>query len=122
MQSYHPRPSISKKEPQGSRSQLRLRRWKVACCSLPTTFTADRLSLSTPTLLADPTSFEEPLLTSAISVVVDVEGGVVSVERGTIGENDGSEGGLLAFQGTGLLEKCALAAKEHAVVLHKLLE
>ncbi|KAF8551443.1 hypothetical protein OG21DRAFT_1369250, partial [Imleria badia] len=34
---------------------------------------------STPTLLADPTSFEEPLLTSTISVVVDVEGGVVGV-------------------------------------------
>ncbi|KIJ08640.1 hypothetical protein PAXINDRAFT_158082 [Paxillus involutus ATCC 200175] len=31
---------------------------------------------STPSLLVDPTSFEKPLLTSTISVVVDSEGGV----------------------------------------------
>ncbi|KAI9568667.1 ribosomal protein S5 domain 2-type protein [Boletus coccyginus] len=77
---------------------------------------------STPTLLADPTSFEEPLLTSAVTVVVDVEGGVVSVERGTMGENDGGEGEILACRDTGSLGECVLIAKERAVVLHKLLE
>ena len=77
---------------------------------------------STPTLLADPTSFEEPLLTSAISIVVDAEGGVVSVERGTMGENDGGEKEILASQNTGSLGDCVLIAKERAVVLHKLLE
>lgn len=78
--------------------------------------------LSTPTLVADPTSFEEPLLTSAITVVVDVDGGVVSVERGTMGESDGGEGEILASQATGSLEKCVLAAKERAIVLNKLFE
>lgn len=77
---------------------------------------------STPTLLPDLTSFEEPLLTSAITVIIDVDGGVVSVERGTMGENDSGEGEILASQGTGSLEKCVLAAKERAVILHKLFE
>lgn len=77
---------------------------------------------STPTLLVDPTSFEEPLLTSAISIVVDVEGGVVSVERGTMGENEGGEKEILASQDTGSLGDCVLIAKERAVVLHTLLE
>ncbi|KAG8216539.1 ribosomal protein S5 domain 2-type protein, partial [Butyriboletus roseoflavus] len=77
---------------------------------------------STPTLLADPTSFEEPLLTSAISIIVDVEGRVVSTERATMGEDDDGEGDVLASHGTGSLEKCVLVAKERAVVLHKLFE
>ncbi|KAF8434861.1 ribosomal protein S5 domain 2-type protein [Boletus edulis BED1] len=77
---------------------------------------------STPTLLADPTSFEEPLLTSTVSIVVDVEGGVVSVERGTMGENDGGQGETSASQDTGSLGECILMAKERAVVLHKLFE
>lgn len=72
--------------------------------------------------MADPTSFEEPMLTSTVSVVIDVEGGVVSVERGTVGENDGGEGEILASRDTGSLGECVLIAKERAVVLHKLLE
>lgn len=79
-------------------------------------------SRSTPTLLADPTSFEEPLLTSTISIVVDVEGGVVAVERGTMGENDVGEGDILVSQDNGSLGQCVLLAKERAVVLHRLLE
>ncbi|KAG6379753.1 ribosomal protein S5 domain 2-type protein [Boletus reticuloceps] len=77
---------------------------------------------STPTLLADPTSFEEPLLTATVSIVVDIEGGVVSVERGTMGENDGGQGETSASQDTGSLGECILMAKERAVVLHKLFE
>lgn len=73
-------------------------------------------------LLADPTCFEEPLLTSAISVVVDVEGRVISIERGTMGESDDGEGEVLASRGMGSLEKCVLVAKERAIVLHKLFE
>ncbi|KAG9311642.1 ribosomal protein S5 domain 2-type protein [Chiua virens] len=77
---------------------------------------------SVPTLLVDPTSFEEPLLTSTITVIVDADGGIVCVERGTVGENDGGEQQCLASQGTGSLEKCVLVAKERAVILHKLFE
>ncbi|KIJ16523.1 hypothetical protein PAXINDRAFT_113706 [Paxillus involutus ATCC 200175] len=70
---------------------------------------------STPSLLADPTSFEEPLLTSTISVVVDGEGGVVSVERNALGGSDGGERELF-------LDKCLLAAKDRSAILHKLLQ
>jgi exosome complex component RRP43 len=77
---------------------------------------------STPTLLADPTSFEEPLLTSTITIVVDAEGGVVSVERGMMGENDGGEGEVLGCRDSGTLDECVRFAKDRAVVLHKLLE
>lgn len=47
---------------------------------------------------------------------------MVSVERGTMGENSGGGVEISASQGTGLLEKCVLVAKERAVVLHKLFE
>lgn len=47
---------------------------------------------------------------------------MLSIERGTMGDNDGGEGEVLASQGTGSLEKCVLVAKERAVVLHKLFE
>lgn len=60
------------------------------------------------------------MLTSSISIVVDVEGGVVSVERVTMGENDGGEGEILTSQDTGSLGESVLMAKERAVVLHEL--
>ncbi|KIJ64950.1 hypothetical protein HYDPIDRAFT_153849 [Hydnomerulius pinastri MD-312] len=83
---------------------------------------------STPSLLADPTSFEEPLLTCAVSVVIDADGGVVSVERGGFGESDGLEselpqdGGSEANSGAELLGRCISAAKERAAILHSLVQ
>ncbi len=41
-------------------------------------------------MLADPTSFEEPLLDTSVSVVVDDEGGLISVMQlglGVVGAN-----------------------------------
>jgi exosome complex component RRP43 len=70
----------------------------------------------------DPTSFEKPLLTSTISVVVDSEGGVVSVERNVLGDSDGGERELFSTQGTGTLDKCLLAAKDQSAILDKLLQ
>ncbi|KIK97395.1 hypothetical protein PAXRUDRAFT_136375 [Paxillus rubicundulus Ve08.2h10] len=77
---------------------------------------------STPSLLADPTSFEEPLLTSTISVVVDGEGGVVSVERNALGDSDCGERELFPTPGTGTLDSCLPAAKDRSAILHKLLQ
>ncbi|KAF9233606.1 ribosomal protein S5 domain 2-type protein [Melanogaster broomeanus] len=67
------------------------------------------------TLVADPTSFEEPLLSSTISVVVDAEGGLMGVERNVIGDSEGAES-------AGALDKCVLAAKARADILHKLVQ
>lgn len=53
-------------------------------------------------ILADPTSFEEPLLDTTISVVVDESGGLTSVMQlglGIVGPDD-------------VLNKCIDAAKE----------
>ncbi|KAF9225023.1 hypothetical protein BS17DRAFT_779465 [Gyrodon lividus] len=77
---------------------------------------------STPSLLADPTSFEEPLLMSAVSVVVCAEGGVASVERSALGDSDGGEREIFEHGGGRTLDKCVLAAKDRAAFLHKLLQ
>lgn len=53
-------------------------------------------------ILADPTSFEEPLLDTTISVVIDESGGLTSVMQlglGIVGADD-------------VLNKCIDAAKE----------
>ncbi|KAF9230399.1 hypothetical protein BU15DRAFT_57267, partial [Melanogaster broomeanus] len=73
-----------------------------------------RLYWRVGTLRAVPTSFEEPLLSSTISMVVDAEGGMVSVERNVIGDSEGAES-------PGALDNCALVAKARANILHGLL-
>lgn len=45
-------------------------------------------------MLADPTSFEEPLLDTSVSVVIDDEGGLVSVMQlglGVVGADAGQD-------------------------------
>ncbi|TBU28684.1 ribosomal protein S5 domain 2-like protein [Dichomitus squalens] len=53
-------------------------------------------------ILADPTSFEEPLLDTSVSVVVDDAGGLISVMQLGLGTADGQD----------LLSTCIDAAKE----------
>lgn len=53
-------------------------------------------------ILADPTSFEEPLLDTTISVVIDESGGLTSV----------MQLGLGIVGGDDVLNKCIEAAKE----------
>ncbi|KAH7887268.1 ribosomal protein S5 domain 2-type protein [Phlebopus sp. FC_14] len=87
---------------------------------------------STPSLLSDPAAFEEPLLAWSATVVIDAKGGLVSVERGEFGDSDSGdqEGFGLSNEKAGqqtsgastTLERCILAAKERAAVLHKLLQ
>ena len=54
-------------------------------------------------ILADPSSFEEPLLDSTVSIIADENGDLISVNQLGLG---------LALSSRDVLEYCTLAAKE----------
>ena len=58
-------------------------------------------------MLADPTSFEEPLLDTSVSVVIDDEGGLISVMQLGLGAVGAGAGG-----GEDALTACIDAARE----------
>ena len=58
-------------------------------------------------MLADPTSFEEPLLDTSVSVVIDDEGGLISVMQLGLGVMGVGAGG-----GEDALTTCIEAARE----------
>ncbi|KIO11225.1 hypothetical protein M404DRAFT_994885 [Pisolithus tinctorius Marx 270] len=71
-----------------------------------------------PILLADPTAFEEPLLARVVTVVVDVQGRVVSVEGGVCGKSGADHD---EDEGSTFIEKSLQAAQARAKILHQLL-
>lgn len=71
-----------------------------------------------PTLLTDPTAFEEPLLARDFTVIVDSQGRIVSVEGGVCGESSTDHG---QEDGGGFIERSIRAAQERAKTLHQLL-
>ncbi|KAL4076856.1 ribosomal protein S5 domain 2-type protein [Scleroderma yunnanense] len=71
-----------------------------------------------PTLLIDPSAFEEPLLARVITVIIDSQGRIVGMEGGVCGESNTDHG---QEDGLGFVERSIRAAQKRAEILHELL-